>query len=197
MTGYCRESESLTVYHIGGHKCPLKPDTNKYRKQVRNAVLRNSGLVACGNLQAKVGQAAADGEMREAWRRAMELSYTSIMSKKARVAHKRSQDKHCLEAVGILKQDMDKVVKYLIYKINNSQFNGQPNYVFKSSPPMAQLAIDMYQDGPEHPLQGEEAYLMTVTPNVLDIKLLHYLSTIQPCSINLVLLIWRLTQAHT
>ena len=29
---------------------------------------------------------------------------------------------------------------------------------FKSSAPMAQLAIDMDQDGLEHPLQGEEAY---------------------------------------
>ena len=44
MTEYCRESESLTVYHLGAHKCPLKPDTIKYRKQVRDAVLRNSGL---------------------------------------------------------------------------------------------------------------------------------------------------------
>ena len=47
---------------------------------------------------------------------------------------------------------MDKEDKYLIYEINNSQFNGQPDYVFKSSAPMAQLAIDMDQDGPGHPL---------------------------------------------
>ena len=53
---------------------------------------------------------------------------------------------------------MDMEDKYLIYKINNSQFNGQPDYVFKSSAPMTQLAIDMDQDGPEHPLQGEEVY---------------------------------------
>ena len=53
---------------------------------------------------------------------------------------------------------MDKEDKYLIYKINNSQFNGQPDYVFKRSVPMAQLAIDMDQDGLEYPLQGEEAY---------------------------------------
>ena len=39
MTEYCRQCESLTVYHMGAHKCPLKPDTIKYRKQVRDAVL--------------------------------------------------------------------------------------------------------------------------------------------------------------
>ena len=43
MTEYYRESESLTVSHIGAHKCPLKQDTNIYRKQVRETVLRNRG----------------------------------------------------------------------------------------------------------------------------------------------------------
>ena len=47
MTEYCRESESLTIYHIGMHKCLLKLDTNKYSKQVRDEVLRNSGLGTC------------------------------------------------------------------------------------------------------------------------------------------------------
>ena len=46
MTEYCRESGSLTIYQIGAHKCPLKPNTIKYRKQVRDAVLGNSGLGA-------------------------------------------------------------------------------------------------------------------------------------------------------
>ena len=53
---------------------------------------------------------------------------------------------------------MDNRDKYLIYKINNSQFNGHSDYVFKSSAPMAHLAIDMDQDSLEHPLQGKEAY---------------------------------------
>ena len=46
MTEYCRESEILTVYHIGTHKCPLKQDTKIYRKQVRDAVLGNRSLGA-------------------------------------------------------------------------------------------------------------------------------------------------------
>ena len=46
MTEYCRESEILTVYHIGAHKCPLKKDTKIYRKLVRDAVLRNRGIGA-------------------------------------------------------------------------------------------------------------------------------------------------------
>ena len=88
----------------------------------------------------------------------IQLSYTNIWSKKTKISQERNPDKHSLEVVGILKQAIAKEDKYLIYKINNSQFNGQPDYVFKSSAPMAQLAIDMDQDGLEHLSQGEKAY---------------------------------------
>ena len=71
MTEYCRESKILTVYHIGVHKCPLKKDTKIYRKQVRDAVLRNRGLGAQGIQQAEVGQAVAEGDIWEVQRRAM------------------------------------------------------------------------------------------------------------------------------
>ena len=105
-----------------------------------------------------MGQAVVEGNIQEAQRRAMQLSYANVRSEKAKIACKKNLDKHSLEAVGVLKQATDKEDKYLIYRINNSQFNGQPNYVFKSSVPMAHLAIDMDQDGPEHPLQAEDAY---------------------------------------
>ena len=71
ITEYCRESEILTIYHIGGCKCPLTPNTNKYSHQVRDAVLRNSGLGTCGIQQAEVDQAVAAGDIKEAQRRAM------------------------------------------------------------------------------------------------------------------------------
>ena len=105
-----------------------------------------------------MGEAVATSDIREGWQRAMQLCYTNIRSEKAKISTERNPDKHPIEAVGILKQAADKEDKYLIYKINNSQFNGQPNYVFKSSAPIGQLALDMDQDGPEHPLQCEEAY---------------------------------------
>ena len=77
---------------------------------------------------------------------------------KAKITQGKNPDKHSLEAVGVLKQATDKEEKYLIYQINNSKFHGQPNYVFKSSTSMAQLAIDMDQNGPEHLLQSKDAY---------------------------------------
>ena len=59
---------------------------------------------------------------------------------------------HSLEAVGILKKATYKENKYLIYKINNSQFIGGLDYIFKSNTPMALLAIGMDWDAPEYPL---------------------------------------------
>ena len=100
--------------------CPLKPDSVKYRKQVRDAVLWNSGLGAHDIQQVEMVEAVATSDIREAWIRAMWLSYTNIRSKKAKISRKRNPDKHSLEAVGILKQATDKEDKYLIYKINNS-----------------------------------------------------------------------------
>ena len=152
------ESGTLTVYHVGVHKCHLKKDTKIYEKQVREAMLWNRGLGAWGNQQAEVGQAVADSDIHKVQRRAMWLLYANVRSEKAKIAQESNLEKHSLEAVGILKQATDKEDKYLIYRINNTQFNGQPNYIFKSSAPMAQLAIDMDQNGPEHPLQGKETY---------------------------------------
>ena len=54
--------------------------------------------------QAEVGQAVADGDIWEAQRRAMQLSYANVRSKKAKIAWERNLDKHSLKAVGILKQ---------------------------------------------------------------------------------------------
>ena len=158
MTEYCRESGTLKVYHVGVHKCHLKKDTKIYKKQVREAVLQNRGLGVQGVQQAEVGQAVVEGNIQEVQRRAMWLLYANIRSEKAKITWEKNLDKHSQEAVGVLKQATDKEDKYLIYQINNSQFNGQPNYVFKSSRPMAQLAIDMDQNGPEHLLQAEDAY---------------------------------------
>ena len=51
---------------------------------------------------------------------------------KVKLSLERNPEKHSLEAVGILKQAMDKEDKYLIYKINSLQFNGEPDYALKS-----------------------------------------------------------------
>ena len=94
MTEYCRESEILTVFHIGTHSSPPKPNTKKYRHQVREAVPRNSGLGECAIQQAEVGQAVVTGDILEACKRAMQLSYANLRYEKVNLSHERNPDKH-------------------------------------------------------------------------------------------------------
>ena len=156
ITEYCREIEILSIYYIDMHKCPLKPNIKKYRLQIREAVFQNRGLGGCTIQQAKIDETVTACDIQEPWRGKIILSYTNLRYEKAELACK-NPDKHLLEAVGILKKATDIEDKYIIYKINNSQFKRKQDYIFKSSGPMAQVANDMGQDGPENPLQCKEA----------------------------------------
>ena len=71
-------------------------------------MLQNRGLGARGIQQAEVGQAVMVGNIKEAQRRAMQLSYANVRSEKAKIAQEKNLDKHSLEAVGILKQATNK-----------------------------------------------------------------------------------------
>ena len=86
------------------------------QESVREAVLRNSGLVACAIQQAEVGEAVVAGDIQEAHRRAMQLSYANLRYEKANLAHERNSDKHSLDAVGILKKATDMEDKDWIVK---------------------------------------------------------------------------------
>ena len=61
---------------------------------------------------------------------------------------------------------------------------------------MAQLAIDMDQNGPEHPLQAEDAYFDGCQSRCQAIKLWHCLYITRPCIIYLGLQQWKLTASQ-
>ena len=63
-----------------------------------------------------------------------------------------------LEAVAELKKGSDTIDPFHIYRINSKKMNNLPDFVMKSSSKILQLAIDMDIDGPENPLQLEDAY---------------------------------------
>ena len=72
--------------------------------------------------------------------------------------------------------------KYIIYKINRSQFNGELDYMFKSNYPMAQVASDMDQEEPKNPLHVRRHISMAYICDVLVIKHWYCLYIIQPCA---------------
>ena len=63
-----------------------------YSHHVRDALLRNSSLGSHGIQQTEVGQAVATGDIKDAQRRAIQLSYTNIRLEKAKVAHERNPE---------------------------------------------------------------------------------------------------------
>ena len=68
-------------------------------------------------------------------------------------------DVDSFDAVGIMKQKINKRDTYHIYQINNGNLNNSSDYVFKASKRMAELAISMDVDSPEKSvLQEENAY---------------------------------------
>ena len=55
---------------------------------------------------------------------------------------------HSIDAVATVKKTQEHFDRLHIYEVNNKKMNGQPSYVFKSSTPMAKIALMMDQDHP-------------------------------------------------
>ena len=123
--------------------------------------------------------------------RDMQLSYANLSCKTTNLAQDRNPDKHSLEVVCILKRATDTKDNYQIYKINNSQFNGGPDYMFKPSHTMAQIVFDINQEGPENPLWSEEAYFDGSHSWCIGYKTLALFCIIQACRAFLELLWWK------
>ena len=71
-----------------------------------------------------------------------------ITNLKKKIYTELRSERHSMAAVAELKQVTDTSDPYLIYKVNDSAFNNQDDYVFKSSRRMANLAINMDQNAP-------------------------------------------------
>ena len=82
-----------------------------------------------------------------------------ISNLKKKIDTELRSERHSMAAVAELKQVTDTSDLYLIYKVNDSAFDNQDDYVFKSSRRMANLAINMDQNAPgNNPLKTEFCY---------------------------------------
>ena len=112
-------------------------------------------------------EVAAAGDIWEAWIRDVQLFYVNLRCKKAKLAHEKNPDKYLLEAVGIL--------------IYNFHFHDDPDNMFKSSLTMAQIIVNMDQEGPENPLQSEETFYDYSYLRCIGCKTLAFLCIIKLC----------------
>ena len=55
---------------------------------------------------------------------------------------------HSIDAVATVKKTQEHYDRFHIYEVNDQKMNRQPSYVFKSSTPMAKIALLMDQDNP-------------------------------------------------
>ena len=160
LVEFDHNTEIVIVYHKRHHKCVMKLDHPGRRRQLKvvtanmdtNATAKSMGIQHLSNL-------IANGEAAKAKKEA-HLWLDPRMTKRV-VVERRStyaEDENSFDAVGILKEGMDEIDKYYIYRINNGRLNGGTDYVFKTSKDMAQLAINMDVNGPSHELQEENAY---------------------------------------
>ena len=78
-------------------------------------------------------------------------------------------ERHSINAVGVIKHKQDEQDPLHIYKINDRKLNGKPSFVFKSSTPMARIALLMDQKNKvKTPFQDAVAFMDGLHSRVVD-----------------------------
>ena len=78
-------------------------------------------------------------------------------------------ERHSINGIGIIKQKQDEQDPLHIYKINDRKLNGKPSFVFKSSTPMARIALLMDQKNKvKTPFQDAVAFMDGLHSRVVD-----------------------------
>ena len=144
-------SEIAQVYHIGTHKCCLKPGTSDDVAYTKQWVLKYPGM-SYKNLKSTViryllEQGDNEGAEKAAYRITSKAYKKNVRDQGIQVLDMEVSTQS-IEAVAELKKGSDKIDPLHIYKLNNSSLNGEPDYVMKSSTTMMEIALDMDQDGP-------------------------------------------------
>ena len=149
------KSQVAKVYHLGKHTCWNQIDTEEAKAFLREKV--RSGMrtelakeVAIEDLSDEITAGDIEGAENDAekW---TNYRLTKQILNKADPSF--GEDHNSFDAVAIAMKGVDKKSPYYIYKVNNGASNNTSDYVFKTSPVIAQIAIDMDIDGPQNILQ--------------------------------------------
>ena len=77
--------------------------------------------------------------------------------------------RHSIDAVATVKKIQECYDRFHMYEVNDKKMNGQPLYVFKSSTPMARIALLMEQDNPQKtPFQDAVVFMDCLHSHVKD-----------------------------
>ena len=139
-------SEIAQVYHIGSHKCTLKPETSDNASYTKQWVLKYPGM-SFKDLKSTViryllDQSDNEGAEQAAYKITNNAYKANVRQHGIQVLDMEVSTQS-IEAVAELKKGSDKLDPLYIYKLNNSAMNGEPDYVMKSSSTMLETWTKM------------------------------------------------------
>ena len=157
-----REDEGYVhVAHIGVHTCCLKPNRKKYDARIRQEIENNTTLPPKKLKLKLMKEKVSEGDIEEA-KEIAKILYDNRSVKTLRreiLMAKDALPPNSMEAVAGIKETADKSDPMYIYKINSCSMNPDyPDFVFKTSKLMMEIAMQMDQSGPENALQDEMCF---------------------------------------
>ena len=165
LVEYHPDTEMAWVYHFGNHTCVPKEDHSTKQLSVSKRIGSNTVRKTVKTLaHEEVMKDFEAGDMEKAAETAALFSNRRLVTKAQQEVLQSVQpeadraERTSFDAVGRLKKGTDKRDKFLIYEINNSDYNEGVDYVFQTTKEMLQLGLDMDIDGPNNPLQLEDCY---------------------------------------
>ena len=163
---YNREPETLTIWHQGKHRCQVRPGhkivEQKQKGKEMLVYMRQYPKASCKE-QTRLGVLyhLQRGEPQMAREFIVTMMDNDIynQAKKETMEEIIGVDRHSINAVGIIKQKQDEEDLH-IFKINDKKLNGKPSFIFKSSTPMARIALLMDQNNKvKTPFQDTVAFM--------------------------------------
>ena len=162
-----QQKKILQVYHQGKHQCHVKPNIYENDDYI-NQALEESGA-AMGPKQLAFAQMTKEMTRQQTTGEINMMAIVNIATQltdskriadlKKKISNEVKSERHSLSSVSELKTCTDTVDNFHISSINDTNMNGRPSYMFKTSRKMARMAINIDQKYPhKNPSQEEPAY---------------------------------------
>ena len=141
----------LHAYHQGKHECHVKPNVYENDAYINQALKESGGAMgpkqlASAQMTKEMTRQQTTGviDMKAIVDIATQLTDSKrIADLKRKISNEVKSERHSLSSVAELKTCTDTVDNFYISSINDSNMNGRPSYVFKTSRKMARMAINI------------------------------------------------------
>ena len=154
------EQDAVVVMHKGIHSCQPKVKTIS-RQQLMKIVKENLGVKPSKLVNEEMMKVMTADNFSWEHLEKMAESFTDlkrIHNVRAAARNLANPLGNNFEALAVFKKKCDEKDRYLIFKVNNRDLNGEPSYVFKSSKAMVELAISLDKDR-DGPMRFEYAFV--------------------------------------